>query len=134
MTGLRPQPVQGRLRKRMTLEHDIRIVAVDSHPRGTMYEVAVDDRSARLLLAGHALRRAIRWGLSDRTVLRALLLPDEGRRGHRDRFIAQQQTDGHIVRVIYEYEQSLPVVITVYSPLAKRHFTGGGTYEDRILT
>jgi hypothetical protein len=27
----------------------------------------------------------------------------------------------------------MPVVVTVYHPLTRRYFQGGGTYEDRIL-
>jgi hypothetical protein len=28
----------------------------------------------------------------------------------------------------------MPVVITVYYPLTRRYFQGGGTYEDLILS
>jgi hypothetical protein len=38
------------------------------------------------------------------------------------------------VRAIYEYEDKIPVVITVYFPFAQRYFTGGGLYEDQIVT
>jgi len=39
----------------------------------------------------------------------------------------------HIVRAVYEYENDLPVVVTVYYPLAKRYFRGGGTHADKKL-
>jgi hypothetical protein len=36
-------------------------------------------------------------------------------------------------RAVDEYDGEPPTVITVYSPLPKRYFRGGGRYEDRIL-
>jgi hypothetical protein len=42
--------------------------------------------------------------------------------------------EGHmVVRVIYEYQGKIPIVITVYFPFAQRYFGGGGFYEDKIL-
>jgi hypothetical protein len=38
------------------------------------------------------------------------------------------------LRVVYEYEGNMPVVITVYYPAAGRYFRGGGVYEDKILS
>jgi hypothetical protein len=38
-----------------------------------------------------------------------------------------------VVRVIYEYDDEEPVVVTVYYPFAARYFKGGGIYEDKIL-
>ena len=38
------------------------------------------------------------------------------------------------LRVIYEYEADLPVVVTVYNPVSERYFQGRGTYEDRRLS
>jgi hypothetical protein len=75
-----------------------------------------------------------KWRLTDQAVLQALLNPEEVHRGHHNRFIAHRRTKGHVVRVIYEYDGTLPVVITVYNPIAERYFEGGGNYEDRILT
>ena len=46
--------------------------------------------------------------------------------------MAHKKYGTHIVRAIYEYENDLPVVVTVYYPSAKRYFRGG-TYADRIL-
>jgi uncharacterized protein YuzE len=36
-----------------------------------------------------------------------------------------------VVRVIYEYQGKIPVVITVYFLFAQRYFGGGGFYEDK---
>jgi hypothetical protein len=112
----------------------IKILAVEPHERGNLYEVRVGRRSVRLLLTDHALGRIATWSLTDRQVLQTLLFPEEVLRGHRNRFIAHRRRRHHVVRVVYEYEVGLPVVITVYNPLAKRYFTGGGTYEDQVLS
>ena len=39
----------------------------------------------------------------------------------------------HYIRIIYEYEGTLPLIVTVYYPHAQRYFDGGKIYEDRIL-
>ena len=72
-----------------------------------------------------------RWRLSERRTLQALAFPEEVVRGHRGRFIAHRRNRARLIRAVYDGE--LPAVITLYSPLSKRYFRGGGTYEDRIL-
>jgi len=67
-------------------------------------------------------------------VLQTLLFPEEVIRGHRNRFIAHRRIRGHVVRVVYEYEGRIPVVVTVYYPSAKRYFRGEGVYEDQVLS
>ena len=62
-----------------------------------------------------------------------LLYPDEVVTGHRGRYIAHKEYGTHIVKAVYEYENDLPVVVTVYYPSVERYFRGGGTYADRIL-
>jgi hypothetical protein len=104
------------------------------HERGRVYSVAVEGNRLKILLTFHALGRMAKWRLTDEVVLQALLDPEEVLRGHHNRFIAHRRARGHVVRVIYEYEKALPVVITVYNPAAERYFKGGETYEDRILT
>ncbi|MBI3059038.1 MAG: DUF4258 domain-containing protein [Deltaproteobacteria bacterium] len=78
--------------------------------------------------------RMRRWNLRDRQVLRALLFPEEVLRGHRNRFIAHRRAGRHVVRVVYEYEDRTPIVVTVYYPFAERYFKGGGLYEDQIFS
>lgn len=109
------------------------IVTVHPHSRGKIYEVTAEGGTVSILLTFHALERMVRWQLTDRAVLQALLFPEEVLRGHRGRFIAHRRAKGHVVRVVYEYEGTMPVVITVYNPSTRRYFQGGGTYEDHIL-
>ena len=91
------------------------------------------DKTQGRLLTFHALERTRRWKLTDRQVILALLAPDEVLKGHRNRFIAHRKVSTHVVRAICEYQDKMPVVITVYFPFAQRYFTGGGLYEDQIL-
>ncbi|MSS73002.1 MAG: hypothetical protein EXS64_16140 [Candidatus Latescibacteria bacterium] len=51
-----------------------------------------------------------------------------------DLFIAHRGYNEHVLRVVYEYESDIPLVVTVYFPYAKRYFQGGGTYADQILS
>jgi len=53
--------------------------------------------------------------------------------GHNKRFIAQKRYRKHIVRAVYEYESTMPVLVTVYFPYWKEYFQGGGKYEDKIF-
>jgi len=49
------------------------------------------------------------------------------------RYIAHKRYDGHLVRAVYEYEDGIPVLLTVYFPYVDRYFKGGGIYEDKIF-
>jgi hypothetical protein len=109
------------------------VLAVRPHTRGSIYDIFAKERMLSLLLTFHTLERTVIWRLTEQAVLRALLFPEEVLKGHRGRFIAQRRTGRHIVRAVYEYESDMPVVVTVYHPLTRRYFQGGGTYEDRIL-
>jgi|SRR5712691_5053605 hypothetical protein len=112
----------------------ITIVAVLVHARGKVYKVMVDGKTVLILLTFHVLERIAKWQLTVQAVLHALLFPEEVLRGHRGRFIAHRRKQRHVVRAVYEYEGSMPVVVTVYSPSAKRYFQGGGIYENHILS
>ena len=115
---------------RMALTTDL----IAPHPRGEIYTLTVDGQSVAILLTFHVLRRIAQWRLTVQSVLETLLWPEEVLRGHRSRFIAHRRQKNHVVRVVYEYEGSMPTVITVYYPCAKCYFQGQGTYEDRILS
>jgi hypothetical protein len=97
------------------------VIAARNHPRGRIYEVRANGKAVSILLTFHALDRISRWRLTERRVLQTLF-PEEVLRGHRSRFIAHRRRGSHVVRVIYEYEGNLPLVITVYRPFAKRYF------------
>jgi len=117
----------------MTTKGKFSVIRVEPHARGHVYLVTADKGILRILFTEHAVHRIRLWRLTARFVLRTLLFPEEVLRGHRGRFIAQRRQRKHVVRVVYEYEDKLAVVVTVYNPLAKRYFCGGGTYEDQLL-
>ena len=109
------------------------MIHIEEHSRGEIYNVSADGNSVTLLVTFHALERMQRWKLTNRQVLRTLLAPEEVLRGHRNRYIAHRRIGRRVVRAIYEYDGKMPVVITVYYPLAQRYFRGGGIHEDQIL-
>jgi hypothetical protein len=109
------------------------IDAIEIHIRGEIYTVTANGQTVSVLFTFHALWRIAQWRLTVRSVLETLLCPEEVLRGHRGRLIAHRRDKRHVVRAVYEYEASMPEVITVYYPYAKRYFQGGGIYEDHIL-
>ena len=86
-----------------------------------------------VLFLYYALERAQKWELSIEQIAEALFSPDEVLKGHFDRYIAHKLYDKHILRAVYEYDNNIPVLVTVYYPYAKRYFQGGLTYEDKIF-
>ena len=115
------------------MELKLSILEIQAHPRGKIYKISADGKIVSIVLTFHALERTQRWKLTERQVIRALLAPEEVLKGHRNRYIANLRKGTHVVRVIYEYQGKIPVVITVYFPFAQRYFGGGGFYEDKIL-
>jgi len=63
-------------------------------------------------------------------VLGAILYPEEVLTGHKGRFISHRRKEKHLIRVVYEYEEMLPVVITVYYPYKERYFRGDKSFAD----
>ena len=110
------------------------LTAIHDHPRGKVYEIRANGEDVSILLTYHVLKRLEQWRLTDDLVVRTMLFPEEVLVGHHGRYIAHLRRGAHLVRVIYEYEERLPVAVTVYSPSAERYFKGGGEYEDHILS
>jgi hypothetical protein len=74
-----------------------------------------------------------KWQISLEITAKALLDPEEVLIGHNNRFIAHRCFEDHVLRAVYEYEDSIPILITVYFPYKGRYFQGGGSFEDRIF-
>jgi len=53
--------------------------------------------------------------------------------GNRGRFIAHKRYGNHLIRAIYEYDATLPVIITGYYLRSDRYFEGGEKYADKIF-
>ena len=86
------------------------------------------------MLTFHSLNRLDRWRLDTSILFQTLIYPEEVVTGHYQRFIAKRRFKDHLIRAVYEYENSMPVVITVYFPYSGRYFKGGKNYEDKILS
>ncbi len=74
-----------------------------------MYSVSVEGKECQVLVTHHALGRIGRWGLEVESVIKALLKPNEVVTGHHSRFIAHRPTNEHLIRIIYEYDEGIPV-------------------------
>jgi len=111
----------------------MKIVKRNAHQKGLIFTFDVDGDFVDILFLHHALARIKKWNLDEEIVGEALLFPEEVLIGHNNRYIAHRRYDEYIIRAIYEYEDNLPVLITVYFPKAARYFKGGGQYENKIL-
>ena len=104
-----------------------------SNDRGVIYKIKISDKNKEILYLSHAIERIKKWGITEEMVAEALLLPEEVIVGHRNRYIAQRRYGSHLVRAVYEYEEEVPVLVTVYFPYQDRYFKGGRVYEDKIF-
>lgn len=100
---------------------------------GVSFEIRVRENTLKVILTNHALERIERWRLKEIEVLAALFFAEEVVIGHGNRFIAHKSRNKHIIRIIYEYQNDIPKVITVYAPIKARYFQGGGKYANKIL-
>ena len=112
---------------------EVKITRIEDAERGRIYYVVVQNKELKIMITRHAEGRLNRWSIDINKLFEALLYPEEVLAGHYGRFIAHKRYGTHIVRAVYEYDNDLPVVVTVYYPLAIRYFEGGGTYADKIL-
>ena len=101
-------------------------------PRGKIVVVRVKETEVTILLTRHLLDAAKDYNFKIEDVLYAVIFPDEVVRGHSGRLVAHKLLNSYLVRVVYEYEDEIPVVITLYIARKERYFRGGIS-EDRIL-
>lgn len=112
----------------------IEIIERQKHNKGQIYLIKIQENTVvKILFLWHAIERIKKWNLNEEMIIETLLLPEEVIIGHRNRYIAHRRYGNHLVRAVYEYENGLPVLLTVYFPYAERYFVGGGIYEDKIL-
>jgi len=111
----------------------IEIIGTMSHPTGLLHAIRISEWSQDILFLFHAMDRMKKWEITDRMVIETLLLPEEVLLGHGGRFIAHRRYGDHVVRAVYEYQDRLPVLITVYFPYTDRYFKGGGNFENKIF-
>jgi len=109
------------------------IVEKATHSKGILFTFREKDKQAKILFMTHAMERMIKWRLTPEIVGETLLDPEEVLVGHHNRFIAHRCYGRHILRAIYEYDNLVPSLVTVYFPYTDRYYQGGGSFEDKIL-
>jgi len=65
-----------------------------------------------IFLTNHLLYAVKEYSLEVEDVLYAVLFPDDVVGGHSRRFVAYKLLNDYLTRVVYEYENGIPVVIT----------------------
>jgi len=111
----------------------IEIIDRQLHSKGELYTIKIQEKTIKILFLAHAIERIKKWNVEEEMVAETLLLPEEVIVGHMGRYIAHRRYGDHLVRAVYEYEEGLPVLLTVYVPYMERYFKGGGVYEDKIF-
>ncbi len=110
------------------------LIRKELHSKGEILTFGKEGEEILVLFLTHAVDRMKKWALSPEQVGQALLEADEVLLGHHGRFIAHKCCGRHIVRAVYQYENLMPVLVTVYFPLKDRYYKGGGKFEDKILS
>src|SRR3989304_5148176 len=112
---------------------NIKIINRHNHIKGEIYTIGIQEKTRNIPCLFHALERIKKWAVKDEMIVETLLLPEEVLVGHGNRYIAHRRYGDHLVRAVYEYENDLPISLTVYFPYRERYYKGGGTYEDKIF-
>ncbi len=74
-----------------------------------------------LRITGHAKKRMKKYDLSRSLVVKTMKDPDSVVDGHSGRKIAQKKLNGYVLRVIYEQEKGINVIVTVYKAKSERY-------------
>lgn len=109
------------------------IVGRNHHVRGSLITFEINGDQVDIIFTTHALSRMEKWQITVERTAETLLYPDEVLFGHNKRLIAHRCFGEHVLRAVYEYEESFPTLITVYFPYKERYFQGGGRFEDKIF-
>lgn len=111
----------------------IELIAREDHEKGVICKFQVEGKSIAVLFLYHAVEGMKKWNLAEEMVGETLVDPEEVLVGHNNRLIAHRRYGEHIVRAVYEYENNLPVLVTVYFPYSEKYFEGDKRYEDKIF-
>jgi len=113
----------------------LNIVIVDRivHPKGVLFSFDKKGKQVKILFLTHAMERMTKWKLTPEIVGETLLAPEQVLVGHHNRFLAHRCYGEHILRAVYEYDNLIPSLVTVYFPYKDRYYEGGGHFEDKIL-
>ena len=75
----------------------------------------------KLRITAHAENRMEKYDLSRSLVVKSMEDPDSIIDGHSGRKIAQKKLNGYVLRVIYEEEKGINVIVTVYKAKSERY-------------
>ena len=103
------------------------------HPKGFLFAFEKKGKQVQILFLTHSIERMAKWKLTPEMVGGTLLDPEEVLIGHHNRFIAHKRYGEHILRAVYEYDNLIPSLITVYFPYKDRYYKGGKRFENKIL-
>jgi len=111
------------------------VVIIDKvvHPKGILFTFKKKGKQVKILFLTHAMDRIAKWKLAPEMVGETLLEPEEVLIGHHRRFIAHKCYGEHILRAVYEYDNLIPSLVTVYFPYKNRYYEGGKNFENKIL-
>jgi len=107
---------------------------IEHHVKGRVSTIDIRGKEVKVVFTYHCLDRLEFWKIDQFSLFKALIEPEEVLKGHGNRYIAHRRFDDHLIRAIYDYEDDLPIVITVYFPYTSRYFHGGKIYEDKIFS
>jgi hypothetical protein len=113
----------------------MKVVIIDkvAHPKGILFTFDKKGKQVQILFLTHTIDRMAKWKLTPEMVGETLLEPEEVLVGHHNRFIAHKCYGEHILRAVYEYDNLIPSLITVYFPYKNRYYEGGKHFENKIL-
>lgn len=103
------------------------------HQKGLLFTFDKNGKQVQILFLSHAIERMAKWKVTPEIVGETLLEPEEVLLGHHNRFIAHKCYGERIVRAVYEYDNLIPSLITVYFPYKDRYYEGGERFENKIL-
>ena len=112
---------------------NITIIDKTLQKNGVLFTFEIKGKQVQILFLTHSISRMEKWKLTPEMVGETLLEPEEVLIGHNNRFIAHKCYGHHILRAVYEYDNLIPSLITVYFPYKDRYYEGGDRFENKIL-
>jgi len=78
-----------------------------------------------IVFTKHAEERMARYGIPRELVIEALENPDEVVPGYRGRLIAHKYLDSYVLRVVFEKQDDVIIVVTAYRARKERYVEHG---------
>jgi len=75
----------------------------------------------KIRITRHAKERIEKYGLNKKQVLDCVKNPDIKIKGENERKIAQKRLNGYVLRVIYEINENIYIVVTTYKAKRERY-------------